>query len=71
MEYAHKRMKYLKYMPDTTPIGLVEIDMKKLVDVDKLISKDVYNDNIKPIQQRKAIRQRKEKEENAYDQKMK
>ena len=50
MQYAHKRMKYLKYMPDTTPIGLVEIDMKKLVDVDKLISKDVYNDNIKPIQ---------------------
>ena len=27
MEYTHKRMKYLSHMPDTTPIGLVEIDM--------------------------------------------
>lgn len=38
MEYAHKRMKYLKHMPDTTPIGLVEIDMLKFVDKDKIIS---------------------------------
>ena len=57
----------MSHMPDTTPLGLVEIDMQKFVDKDKIISKQVYQDNLKPIEQRKAIRKRKQKQENAYN----
>lgn len=38
MESAHKRMKYLSYMPEMTPFALVELDMQKLVNEDKIIS---------------------------------
>ena len=39
MESAHKRMKYLSFMPDMTPFALVELDMLKLVNEDQVISK--------------------------------
>ena len=38
MESAHKRMKYLSFMPEMTPFALVELDMQKLVNEDKIIS---------------------------------
>lgn len=45
--YSHKKLKYMSHLPDTTPFGLVEINMQKFVDKDKIISQQVYQDNFK------------------------
>ena len=54
-------------MPDATPFGLVEVDVKKFVEEDGLISKQVYENNIKQIESRKKARQRKIKDEDNYN----
>lgn len=43
---AHKKIKYLDYLADNTPFGMVEVDMAKIV------TKEVYEDNLKQIQSR-------------------
>jgi hypothetical protein len=35
-------LKYLGYLSDATPFGMVEVDVKKFVDEDGIISKQVY-----------------------------
>jgi hypothetical protein len=34
-------------LPDATPFGMVEVDVKKFVEQDKIISNKIYLDNIK------------------------
>jgi hypothetical protein len=60
-------LKYLGYLPDATPFGLVEVDVKKFVEEDGLISKQVYENNLKQIESRKKARQRKIKDEDNYN----
>jgi len=52
-------------LPDTTPFGLVELDMRGLVD-QKVISKEVYESDLKRIQARHHERQRKRRGEAKY-----
>jgi len=49
-------LKYLGYLPDATPFGLVEVDVKIFVDEDGFISKQVYENNLKQIESRKKAR---------------
>lgn len=58
---AHKKLKYLDYLADNTPFGMVEIDMAKIV------TKEVYQDNLKQIQSRQKTRLRRKKGEDVYN----
>lgn len=46
MQGQHKKFKYLDFLPDNTPFGMVEINMKTLVK-NKTISESVYADGYK------------------------
>lgn len=58
---AHKKLKYLDFLADNTPFGLVEVDMAKIV------SKDVYKANIAQVQSRQKTRQRRKRGEEVYN----
>ena len=58
LEGQNKKYKYLDHLPDNTPFGMVEVDMKQLIK-QNIISKQVYDDNAKQLQARQRQRNRK------------
>lgn len=58
---AHKKTKYLDFLADNTPFGMVELDMAKIV------TPEVYKENLKQIQSRQKNRLRRKKGEEVYN----
>lgn len=69
METQAKKYKYLDFLPDNTPFGIVEIDMRPFVKA-KIISNEVYDDNSKQLQARHRNRQKRIKGEETYNNKV-
>ena len=66
MQTQAKKYKYLDFLPDNTPFGMIEIDMRPLVKA-RVISDEVYQDNQKHLQARHRNRQKKMKGEETYN----
>lgn len=51
MHSQAKKFRYMDFLPDNTPFGMVEVDMRPFVK-SKMISEQVYRDNHKQLQAR-------------------